>query len=116
MTIYSDMQSVADTLLATDLFGASLTIRGKPTPGDPVTGLGGSDGATRTVTAAIVGVDYRTFPDTIAEIGDKMLVSSDEINVGEVWVDGSDEWHVVQVMEVKPDNATGILWKALVRG
>ena len=63
-----------------------------------------------------MGIDYRTFPETIAQVGDKMLISSDAIEVGEKWISGSDEWTVVQVMEVKPDNSTGILWKALVRG
>lgn len=112
MTFYAEMQALADELLGTAEFGATLTIQGVPTPGDPVTGAGGSAGAARSIQGAAVKVDLRVFPETLVQVGDRMLITSDPVAVGEKWQGRA----IVAVMEVKPDDATGILWKALVRG
>lgn len=114
MTFYERMQALADRQIAAK--GASLTIRALPTASDPVSGLGYADGATRSVEGVLTRVDYRVFPETVARSGDLMLLTSAAVAVGEKWINGSAEWSIVAVQEIKPDNATGIAWKALVRG
>ena len=107
-------QALADRLIAKH--GFSATIRGEPTASDPVDGTGGADGASRTVNAIFTKIDFNTFPETAVEAGSKMLLCDGPVSVGEVLVDGSDEWTIVAVSDVEPDNSTHIISKALVRG
>lgn len=112
MTIYSEFQALADELLGSDEFGTTLTVTGVPTAGDPVTGAGASAGVSRSIQGVITKVDFNVFPETVAQSTDKMLISSDSLERGERFGDMT----IVQVMKIEPDNATGILWKALIRG
>lgn len=116
MTFYTRMKALADRQIVAK--GYAATFRSLPTAGDPVTGLGGSAGATRTAQAVILNVDYRTFPETLARAGDLMLLveGGGAPAVGEKWVNGAAEWEIVAVKEVNPPNGTALLWKVLVRG
>lgn len=116
MTFYSRMKTLSDRQILSK--GSALTIRAKDTAGDPVTGAAASDGATRSVLGVVAGIDNKTFPETIVEAGDRMLLleADGAVEVGEKWIDGSDEWAIVSVVQIKPDNATSLLFKALVRG
>jgi hypothetical protein len=114
MTFYSEMAAVADQLLAE--FGYDSNIRAADTPSDPVTGLGGSDGATRAVRAVQTKMDYKVFPESLVQTGDRMFLFGGQVERGEKLVDGSTEWAIAQVQHIRPDNATHILSKALVRG
>lgn len=116
MTFYAEMAALVSELAGNDEFGRTLTIRGEPTAADPVTGSGGSDGSSRSVQGKDLNVDNRTFPETLAETGDRMLVIEGDISVGEVWVDGSNEWVVVDVRRFTNDSGSVIAAKALVRG
>lgn len=114
MTFYARMQALADRQIADK--GSSLTIKGLPAAGDPVDGTGGTDGDERSVDGVLTGIDYKTFPETMTRAGDVMLILGEPVLVGEKWVNGSAEWEVVAVKDIKPDNATHIATKALVRG
>lgn len=114
MTFYERMRALASRQIAAK--GSTVTIRGIPTPSDPVTGLGGADGAARSMSAVLTQVDYRTFPETIARAGDLMLLVDGTAEVGEKWVNGVSEWTIVAVSEVNPANDGAIITKALVRG
>lgn len=114
MTFYERMDALVVRQLASK--GFSATFRGEPTPADPVTGVGGSDGATRTIQAVKVAVNFRDFPETLVEAGDLMLIVKGFVEVGEYWIDGSDHWRVVSVKQYEPDNSTDLMTKALVRG
>lgn len=113
MAFYDDMAALADQMLTE--FGFAATVRTADAPGDPVTGLGGAAGATRTVRAVQTKMDYRTFPETLVRAGDRMLIFGGAVEVGEKVIDGG-EWAVRQVAHIQPDNATHIITKALVSG
>lgn len=114
MTFYSEMAAVADELLVE--YGYDATIRAADTPSDPVTGVGGADGVTRTVRAVQTKMDYKVFPETLVQTGDRMFLFGGQVEQGEKLVDGSAEWAIAEVQHIRPDNATHILTKALVRG
>lgn len=115
MTFYARMQALADRQIASK--GASLTVRGQPTAGDPVTGSGATDGSSRTVGGVVTKVDYRTFPETQTQAGDLMLLLDGDADVGEVWVRGDgSEWTIQAVQKLKFDETNLIAVKALVRG
>ena len=118
MTFYAEMKALSDELMGTAEFGAALTVQGLPTAGDPVTGAGASDGTQRTVNGVVTKVDLKVFPESMVQAGDRRIVFDGDgaIQVGEKWINGTEEWDIVQVMQVKPDNSTSILFKALVRG
>lgn len=89
---------------------------GWATPTDPVTGAGGSDGAPRSVRAVQTKLDYKTFPETLVQEGDRMMIFGSVVDRGEVLVDGSAEWSIREVQHIQPDNSTHIITKALVSG
>lgn len=111
MTFYADLAALADELLVE--FGFDATVRGLPTPSDPVTGVGGSDGASRTVRAVLASIDSRVFPDTLVQNGDQMMIFGGVVNVGE-FVEGKGA--VAEIQLVQPDDATHLITKALIRG
>lgn len=110
MTFYERMDALATRQIADK--GSTLTISARPTASDPVTGAVGSDGEDREIPGVVVKIDYRTFPETMVQAGDKMLLLDGEVEVGEKW----GGMTIVAVSEVKPDNSTSLLHKALVRG
>lgn len=110
MTFYERMDALATRQIADK--GSSLTIVGRPTGGDPVTGAGAGAGASRTVAGVVTKIDYKTFPETLVQAGDKMLLLDGAVVVGETW----EGRKIVAVSEVKPDNSTSLIHKALVRG
>ena len=114
MTFFSEMAAVADGLLVE--FGYDADIRAADTPSDPVTGVGATDGAKRTVRAVQTKMDYKVFPETLVQSGDRMFLFGGQVEQGEKLIDGSAEWAIAQVQHIKPDNSTHILTKALVRG
>lgn len=116
MTFYERMKALADRQIAAK--GSSVTIRGLPVAPDPVTGAGGSDGATRQVSAVLTSVDYRVFPESLVQAGDLMLLveGGSAVQIGEKWVNGLAEWSIVAVREINPANGTPIAFRALVRG
>ena len=116
MAFYDRMKALADRQVANK--GAALTIKGVPTAGDPVTGVGASDGATRTVQGVVTRVDNRVFPDTLTQSGDLMLLTEGgaALAVNEKWVNGVSDWSIVAVQQVIPNNSTSLIYKALVRG
>ena len=89
-------------------YGATLVLRGDPTTSDPVSGAGGADGAARDVIGVLASVKDGYFTLTLAP--------ESAATVGEVWVDGADEWPLIEVKTIKPDNETVIAYRALVRG
>ena len=99
-------------------YGATLVLRGDPTTSDPVSGTGGADGAARDVIGVLASVKDGYFTDSLRKSGDRMLTLAPEsaATVGEVWVDGADEWPLIEVKTIKPDNETVIAYRALVRG
>lgn len=113
MTFYSDKAALADRLLLK--YGFTATVRGAATVADPVTGLGGSDGATRSVQAVFTRIDFRTFPETLVRKGDRMVIFGGPVSVGEVLVESGD-WQIREVQNIKPDGSTHIITKALVSG
>lgn len=114
MTLYARAGLTADRLLAR--FGYNVTIRSVDTAGDPVTGLGGSVGATRTVVGMVRSIDNRAFPESLVQSGDRMFIFAGEVLRGEFVVDGGAVYSVAEVVQIKPDNATHVITKALVRG
>ncbi|WP_299945352.1 hypothetical protein [uncultured Ruegeria sp.] len=114
MTFYSEMAAVADEMLLE--FGYDATIRAADTASDPVTGAGAADGATRTVRALQTGIDYKVFPESLVQTGDRMFLFGAVVHVGEKLIDGTEEWAVKRVQHIQPDNSTHIMTKALVRG
>lgn len=112
MSEYAGITQSAAALIAQKGFVA--TIRGEPTPTDPVTGGGGSDGAIRSVAAVKVGIDRSQFSETLTERAQCTLICDGPVQVGEVWVDGSAERPVIGTMIVEPDNASHIITKALI--
>lgn len=114
MSIYTRAATTADRLLAR--FGYDVTIRAVGTAGDPVTGAGASDGATRTVRGLVRSIDNRTFPESLVQSGDRMFIFGGEVLRGEFVVDGSAAYEVREVVQIKPDNATHVITKALVNG
>ena len=115
MTFYARKQALADSQIAAK--GAAKTIRSAPTAGDPVTGAGATDGVARTVNAIETAVDYKTFPETMTQAGDLMLLLDADVSVGEVWVrpDGA-EWTIKAVKKLDYTGSDLIAVKALVRG
>lgn len=107
---YTEKAALADRLLLR--FGYDATVTGQPTLPDPVTGAGGGAGASRTVRAVNTAVDHNTFPESLVETGDTMLILGGKVDVGEA-VGSMSVKHVAHVM---PDNATHIITKALVKG
>lgn len=115
MTFYARMQALADSQIAAK--GAALTIRGVPTAGDPVTGAAAADGTSRTVNGVVTKVDYRTFPETMTQAGDLMLLLDADADVGEVWVrSDASEWTIKAVQKLNFNESDLIAVKALVRG
>ena len=114
MTFYAEMAAVADNALLE--FGYDATIRAVGTASDPVTGAGAADGATRTVRAVQTKIDYKVFPESLVQAGDRMFLFGSLVDAGETLVDGTQEWAVTKVQHIQPDNSTHILTKALVRG
>lgn len=114
MATYTNAQALAARLIAAKGFAA--TVRAASTPADPLTGLGGADGASRTVNAVQTRIDYRTFPEGLVRQGDRMFIFAGPVAVGEYLIDGSDEWPIRETMRVEPDNASHIITKALVGG
>ncbi|MEO1108265.1 MAG: hypothetical protein AAFX90_10115 [Pseudomonadota bacterium] len=114
MTFYSEMAATADELLTE--FGYDATIRAADTTSDPVTGAGAADGATRTVRAVQTKIDFKVFPETLVQAGDRMFLFGAQVEQGEKLIDGTAEWAVRRVAHIKPDNSTHILTKALVSG
>lgn len=114
MTLHTNAATSADRLL--QRFGYDATIRAVGTAGDPVTGAGGGNGATRTVRALVRSIDHKTFPESLVQSGDRMFIFGGEVLRGEYLVDGSNVFEVREVVHIKPDNATHIITKALVNG
>ena len=116
MVNYTNLKATADRLITAN--GKSLTIRGVPTAGDPVTGLSGSDGSTRTVYGFPTKIDFRTFPESMTQSGDKMLLLEGDsaVTIGEKWIDGTEEWDIVAVQQGIWGHTSDIIYKALVRG
>lgn len=111
-TFYAEMASVATELLAE--FGTSLTIEGIPSEPDPVDGFGdGGGGTTRTVTGAVLGVNYRLFPEGTTQVQDQMLMvdGNAALQIGEIW----QGKRIVELRNIKPDDATMVAQAALVR-
>lgn len=113
MTFYTEKAALADRLLLK--YGFDATVRAADTPSDPVTGLGGANGATRTVRALFTKIDFRTFPETLVRDGDRMVIFGGPVLVGEVLVNNGD-WAVREVADIQPDGSTHIITKALVSG
>lgn len=112
MAFYAEMAAVATELLAE--FGASLTIEGVPSEPDPVDGYGdGTAGTSRTVTGAVLKVNYRLFPETVTQAQDKMLMvdGSAALQIGEIW----EGLRIVDLRDIRPDNATMVAQAALLR-
>lgn len=99
-------------------YGSTLTIRDRWASADPVTGLGGADGADRDVIGVITAVKDGFFADSNRKSGDRMLVLAPDSAVvaGEIWVNGAEQWPLIEVNKVAPDNQTVISYNALVRG
>ena len=114
MSIYARAATTADRLLAR--FGFDATIRAVGTAGDPVTGVGAADGATRDVRGLLRSIDNKAFPESLVQSGDRMFIFGGEVLRGEYFVDGGAEYEVREVVQIKPDNATHVITKALVRG
>jgi len=113
MTFYAGKAALADQLLLK--YGFSATVRAADSPSDPVTGVGGSDGATRTVRAVFTSIDSTVFPETLVQKGDRMVIFGGSVEVGETLVKDGD-WPVRVVQHVQPDGTTHIITKALVSG
>lgn len=111
---YVEMAALSTRLISEK--GSSLTIRARDTASDPVTGSGAAEGTTRTMNGVVVPIDYRLFPESLVEVGDRMILVASAIEVGEKWIEGTDELAVVAVKEIAPDRTTLVLNKALVRG
>lgn len=107
---YTEKAALADRLLLR--FGYDATVTGVPMLPDPVTGAGGGAGAARTVRAVNTKIDFNTFPESLVETGDTMLILGGKVNVGES-IGGKS---VKQVAHVMPDNAAHIITRALVKG
>lgn len=110
---YAEMAAVATELLAE--FGASLTIEGIPAEPDPIDGFGdGGAGASRTVTGAVLRINYKLFPLEMTQAQDQMLMvdGNAALQIGEIW----QGKRIVQVRDIKPDAATIVAQAALVRG
>lgn len=104
-------EQVRKSLLAAG--AKDLTLTAAPTATDPVTGLGGSSGATKTALGLITDVDRKTFSETIIQTGDKTIVFDGytEILQSDTWEGAS----IVSLVEHKPDNITTMSYIALVR-
>lgn len=113
MTFYTEKAALADRLLLK--YGFSATVRAVGAIADPVTGLGGSDGATRSVRALFTKIDFKTFPETLVRKGDRMVIFGGPVLVGEVLVNNGD-WQIREVQNIQPDGSTHIITKALVSG
>lgn len=97
-------------------FGYSMTFMAEGTVPDPVTGLGGVDGATRTIKGVEVRTNDKDFPETLIVSGDRALViAGDTVDIKERWVDGSDLWQIVAVDPIKPNGTDVVVTKVLVR-
>lgn len=114
MADYTGLTATASRLIAAKGFVA--TIQGAPTASDPVTGAGGSDGATRTLNAVKVGADKRAFSETLIERSTCMLICDGEVRASEFWLDGGAPRPIIAVMPVDPDNTSHIITKALIGG
>jgi len=106
---YSAMRALASTMITDGGFLA--TISGAATAPDPVTGLGGGAGATRTIPAVLTKVDTKLFPQSLVHSEDRMLVCAGAVEVGETWGGRA----IVDVLAVTPDNGAPIITKAVVR-
>lgn len=109
---YDAQMALAARLLAEKGFAA--TIRAQAVASDPVTGAGGSDGASRTINAVKTQVDRRRLPESLAERAECILICAGAVAVGEVWVDGAVDRPVIGVMPVEPDNTSRIITKAII--
>lgn len=114
MANYNNAQVTAQRLIAQKGFVA--TFRTKDAAKDPVTGLGGAAGATRTVNAVKVAIDQETFEQTLAAKAACVLLCDGPVDVSDTWVDGSTDRPVIATKTVSPDNATHLLTKALIGG
>lgn len=99
-------------------YGATMQLRAKDGKSDPVSGSGGSQGATRDVIGLVASVQDGVFTDSLRKAGDRMLILAPESGAvaGEVWVDGAANWPIIELKTIKPDNQTVIAYRALVRG
>ena len=97
-------------------FGAPLTFRAIGTVPDPITGLGGTLGATRTIQGVQTTFDERTFPDTRILAGDMaFLLEGEPVALSDKWVNGAAEWSIAAISNIQPNGADTLAVKILVR-
>lgn len=111
---YAPMQTIASTLLAH--FGRSSTVRspnvistdppaGTVTLGTPVD---------TTVNAVLVSINEKNAPGALIQSGDKLAIMDGAIDIEDQFIQDSEIWQVVNVIEIKPGD-TSLIWKAQVR-
>ncbi len=111
---YAPIVTVASALLAR--FGRSSTVRspnvtatnhaaGTVTFGTPVD---------TTVNAVLVAINEKNAPGALIEAGDKLAIMDGAIDIEDQFLQDSELWQVVHVIEIKPGD-TSLIWKAQVR-
>lgn len=111
---YTKIAATALRLIAK--YGETMTFRAAGSSADPVTGLGGTAGATRTMQGVVGRVDLRDYPETVIQSGDKaLIVEGGDIAKTDKWVNGSEEWHIVAVSPIAPNGTDIVAVKVLVR-
>ena len=107
---YSALQAKALELITR--FGYDMTFNAAGTAGDPVTGLGGAAGASRTLKGVEVKVSQKDFPSTVIEATDKaLLVEGASILKSDKW----GEWRIVEISPIQPNGSDVLAVKLLVR-
>ena len=114
MSIYDKFEALAERLLAK--YGYGVTVYGAKTPSDPVTGAGGSDGASRVVQGLQTPIDRDSFDASLVERATTGFIFSGEVLTGEFVALESRKQAVLSVRHVKPDGGTHIITKAIVGG
>lgn len=95
-------------------FGSEIDIVGRATPSDPITGAGGSAGATRSAIGVFTNVDFDVFDSSRVQVGDRQIVFAQDANVqiGET----IEARTVAEVEKICPNGETVLAYIALIRG
>ena len=111
---YGPLTATALTLITK--YGSEMTFQAKGTVPDPITGLGGADGAQRALQGVLVKVDDKAFPETRVQAGDRMLlVEGASIAMSDKWIFEGASWTVEGVSPIMPNGSDTVAVKALVR-
>ena len=111
---YAPMQAVASGLLAR--FGRSSIVRSpNVTSTDPAAGTVTTGAPVdTTVNAVLVSINEKNAPGMLIESGDKLAIMDGAIDIEDQFIQDSEIWQVVNVIEIKPGD-TSLIWKAQVR-